>query len=250
MKKTRLRKILAWLLRVGRPPLIARIRVRVSYHRGHPGTLEAFTAAGALLSGPWPAMTKADPARQGAEDTPLGQYSIGEWGGADARLSPERHGTVGFLQLKPVQARADPFQPMIHGGAHFLTPTDGGIRVPDEAIQEMLLFLPAGSQFGTSLLADVSLARDHGWWWEARVGIGSPARRAWIAALRRRTSETGADDGEEDVDVSVDGSDGVESSFTDEDRAAAAELREAGYEQPACNVDIDPYGPSGGSYDR
>lgn len=140
---------------------VSRITVCFSAQREEPGTLKAFDAAGRLVSGPWPAVGKADPALAAAGgnpscdrlqrfgDTPTGTYEVIGLlpAGSDAR-AVSRFGPHGILKLRPVSGEAAEADAngrtmlLIHGGDDPLAATDGSIRVPDPAMAEIVLLVP------------------------------------------------------------------------------------------------------------
>ena len=188
-----------------RPPHgeLARIAVRLPPGREAPGTLRALDGEGRLVSGPWPAVGKADPALAAARgnpacdrlrrcgDTPTGGYHIlGRLPPpGDARLA-SRVGPHGALVLRPVSGEAALADAngrttlLIHGGGDHLAPTDGSLRVPDAAVAEMVALLPAEPDLLQRVRVEVEDGADGARWAEADGAAGSPARQVWFGRSR------------------------------------------------------------------
>jgi hypothetical protein len=143
-------------------PQIANIEVVLQADRTRPGNLFVLDDRGSVMSGPWPALGKAhsklaakygnpkcDPMlRYG--DTPTGSYQVTDI--LPARVDPkgiEIFGKQRVIRLRPVSGLAGMADAngrtamLIHGGADETAPTDGSIRVPDEAMAALLALLPA-----------------------------------------------------------------------------------------------------------
>jgi hypothetical protein len=134
---------------------VACIEVALLADRSRAGTLRAVAANGDTLAGPWPVMAKADPAlaakrgnpdcdwRKACGETPTGAYEV------VGRLS-DKPASLGQHDALVLRALAGPAATaeasgrallMIHGGRPGAA-TDGSLRLPDEAMDELLSLLP------------------------------------------------------------------------------------------------------------
>ena len=169
------------------------IRVWVPEDRSKPGTL-SLMQDGRTLSGPWPAVCMADRAlsaragNPGANrlrnfgDTPTGGYKVVALAPApkDA-LSRQLFGAHGVIVMRPLYGDAAKARGagrerlLIHGGADHLAPTDGSIRIPNIAMQEMMSFLKTNR----NIEARVKTSHGHTKWAEVSASDASPARSGW-----------------------------------------------------------------------
>lgn len=144
------------------PAQVARITVILPHDRAVPGTLTATDAAGNPLSGPWPALGRADdglastrgnPGRNPLHpfgDTPTGEFEVvGRLPAHEDPRAREIFGNLGALTIRPASGQAmeadanGRTQFLIHGGPTLQAATDGSIRIPDEAMTELLSLMPA-----------------------------------------------------------------------------------------------------------
>jgi hypothetical protein len=137
--------------------------IEVTFHRdrSQPGTLNLLEGNGNLVSGPWRAVGKED-ARLAAEngnpdadqmkrfgETPTGDYQVMDI--LPARIDPkgrELFGKNPVVRLRPISGNAAKADAngrtalLVHGGGDGSDPTDGSIRLPDEAMETLLAALP------------------------------------------------------------------------------------------------------------
>ena len=180
---------------------IASIQVVFDADRSQPGTLVMLDASGRLVSGPWAAIGKADSvmaADQGNPgcdpflrfgDTPTGDYHVMD-------VLPARTDEVGIamfganpvLRLRPLSgdaAMADSngrTSLLIHGGREATAPTDGSIRVPDEAMLSLISRLPANpSTLRPRIVVSVQQTADERpqAWRTRPSSLASSDARAW-----------------------------------------------------------------------
>jgi hypothetical protein len=281
-----------------RPPAwIAGIQVVLPADRDRIGTLEAFDAAGRTLSGPWPAVGKANRAwaaalgnprclpQDACGDTPTGSYALVDQipsrGGA---WIDEALGSHGVLILKPMGGPAlDATRDgtgllFLHGGKDHRIATDGSIRVPDEAMRELLEVLPPNSSRARRPIA-LAVRQQPGDLAPAPLPAlqsrSSPAARSWFAAqarhadhrvVHRDSQRIGSDpfwnayqsyygrlaapESDADIDEDIDiGADSGSVEVPDPDQAAAAALGALGYEVLQRDADAFPSQPPGNGGD-
>ena len=192
------------------PSRISRITVCFPAQRDQPGTLKAFDAAGHLVSGPWPAVGKADPALAAAGgnpscdrlqrfgDTPTGTYElVGLLPARSDARALSRFGPHGHLTLRPISGEAAEADAngrtmlLIHGGGAFLAATDGSIRVPDPAMAEIVpLVSDDPSALQPHIQVVVEDAAGYAEWRGAAEARASSARDDWYRSWFRQRSET------------------------------------------------------------
>ena len=178
---------------------LAHIVVRLPPDRVAPGTLTALDEAGGVVSGPWPAVGKADPALAAAHgnpgcdrlrrfgDTPAGAYHLLDRlpPSPDARLA-SRFGPHGALVLRPVGGEAAMADAngrttlLLHGGDDPLAAPDGALRVPDAAMAEIVALLPVEPDALSGVRLEVEDGANGAGWARADAAAGSPARQTWV----------------------------------------------------------------------
>lgn len=187
------------------------IQIRLPADRARPGTLELLSATGDVLSGPWPAVGKADPSlgadygnpdcdrMQSFGDAPTGGYEV------IALLPPaaEERGAMlvgphGVIQLRPVSGEAAMADRqgrtslLIHGGSDHLAPTDGSIRIPNEGMAELVGFIPARpGAMQPRIQVVIEDTPVHAAWVETAPNGGSKARQGWYSGSAYSTSSRG-----------------------------------------------------------
>lgn len=186
------------------------IRIQLPADRAKPGTLELLSPDGDVLSGPWPAVGKADPAL-GADygnpscdrlksfgDAPTGGYEV------IALLPPaaEERGAMlvgpnGVIQLRPISGEAAEADRqgrtslLIHGGRDHLASTDGSIRIPDEGMAELVSFIPARpGAMQPRIQVVIEDTPVHSAWAETAPRQGSKARQSWYSSTPYRSRTT------------------------------------------------------------
>ena len=186
------------------------IQIRLPADRAKPGTLELLSAGGDILSGPWPAVGKADPAlgadygnpscdrMQSFGDAPTGGYEV------IALLPPaaEERGVMlvgpnGVIQLRPISGEAAEADRqgrtslLIHGGREHLASTDGSIRIPDEGMAELVSFIPARpGAMQPRIRVVIEDTPVHSAWAETSPRQGSAARQSWYSSSPYRSRTT------------------------------------------------------------
>lgn len=142
----------------GPAPLLT-IAVTLYRDRRRGGTLKVLDADARVVGGPWFAYGRADAARAASHGNPgldplriLGHTPFGGYVVEDF-IQPDHHpggvaaiGRCGALRLRGTEgdaARANGRNPiLLHGGAGPETPTDGAIRVSDDAMAAILTLMP------------------------------------------------------------------------------------------------------------
>ena len=274
---------------------IASMSVVLPPDRSRPGTLLALMVDGTLLSGPWPAIGRADErfaATQGNPsrirtlpfgDVPTGAYELSGKPPTPAG-SEAAFGRFGALSFSPLDGEAAAAEAvgrtglLLHGGRNWQASTDGSLRVPDLAMEEMLSMLPADPvAMRPRVWLSIRDAEDCDGW-KADPSKGSRMRRIWARQFLPDRSES-SDDGSSDGMI---GDDPVEDTFpslfqllymqmildeTDRDHggkhrppadpAPDVQIQEFPTTHPsadgassASDGQGTPYAPSGGAYDR
>lgn len=142
----------------GPAPLLT-IEVALHRDRRRGGTLKVLDADAGVAGGPWFAYGRADEVRAASHGnpdadplrilghTPFGRYVVEDF------IQPDQHpggvaaiGRCGALRLRGIEgdaARTDGRNPiLLHGGAGPEMPTDGAIRVSDDAMAAILTLMP------------------------------------------------------------------------------------------------------------
>jgi hypothetical protein len=230
-----------------------RVCVVLPLDRGRLGSIVVQDARGHIVGGPWSACGKANP-RLGAEhnnpecdwhfpygDTPSGNYEVTRAlapGSAEAGHVP---GAFGALELLPLDGNAAMAETqgrlrlLIHGGGDPTLPTDGSLRVPEDAMAWLVRTTPpqsvAASWHMKVLIVDGEVESE-----PSPMVAGNPDlqpegfwARLWYWLSRRRRRRYWDDDVDDDYLWSGSSRSYSSSGPSDSDRAAAMALGDLGF---------------------